>query len=172
MRYPPYCLVKLLRGLRRAARCPDGEENPFDPVNQYGTTKMICELMLRDCAAATTLTFMALRYFNAAGADPEGQIGECHVPETHVIPLLLDAAAGDADAFTVFGDDYATWDCTCGRDYVHVTDLADAHVRALQDLLAGGRSASVNVGTGRGWSVRQLIEIAPKVTGREIPIRI
>src|SRR5712671_5712779 len=150
---------------------PISEDNPFEPVNPYGTTKMICELMLRDCAAATTLTFMALRYFNAAGADPEGDIGECHVPETHVIPLLLDAAAGDADAFTVFGDDYPTADGTCIRDYVHVTDLADAHVRALQDLLAGGRSASVNVGTGRGWSVRQLIDIARKVTGRDIPIR-
>jgi UDP-glucose 4-epimerase len=139
-------------------------------VNPYGTTKMTCELMLRDCAAATTLTFMALRYFNAAGADPEGDIGECHVPETHAIPLLLDAAAGEG-SFTVFGDDYPTADGTCIRDYVHVTDLADAHVRALQDLLRGGGSASVNVGTGRGWSVRELIDIARKVTGRDIPIR-
>jgi UDP-glucose-4-epimerase GalE len=157
-------------GVPRAV--PIVEGNPFDPVNPYGATKMICERMLRESAASSTLTFMALRYFNAAGADPDGEIGECHVPETHAIPLLLDAAAGDADAFTVFGDDYPTLDGTCVRDYIHVADLADAHVRALRDLLQGGESAALNVGTGRGWSVRELIALARKVTGRDPAIRI
>jgi UDP-arabinose 4-epimerase len=151
---------------------PIVESNPLDPVNPYGTTKMLCENMLRDCAAASTLTFLALRYFNAAGADPDGEIGECHVPETHVIPLLLDAAAGDLPAFTIFGDDYPTTDGTCIRDYIHVGDLADAHVRAVRDLLQGGASAALNIGTGRGWSVRELVAIARNVTGRDIAVRI
>ncbi len=150
---------------------PITETSPLAPVNPYGTTKMICERMLGDCAAASSLTFMALRYFNAAGADPAGEIGECHVPETHVIPLLLDAAAGEAEAFTIFGDDYPSMDGTCIRDYIHVSDLADAHVCALRALLQGGESAAVNVGTGRGWSVLDLVEIARKVTGRDIPTR-
>ena len=151
---------------------PIGEDNPLAPVNPYGATKAACERMLRDCAAASTLTFMALRYFNAAGADPDGEIGECHVPETHAIPLILDAAAGDIAAFTIFGDDYPTPAGTCIRDYVHVGDLADAHVRALNDLLRGGDSASLNIGTGRGWSVRELVAIAQKVTGRDIPVGV
>jgi UDP-glucose-4-epimerase GalE len=157
-------------GLPRAV--PIAEQNPFAPVSPYGVSKLICERMLRDCAAAWPLSFMALRYFNAAGADPEGDIGECHVPETHAIPLLLDAAAGDAAGFTIFGDDYPTPDGTCIRDYIHVSDLADAHVRALRDLLQGGESAAVNVGTGRGWSVRELVDIAREVTGRDIPVRV
>jgi UDP-arabinose 4-epimerase len=151
---------------------PIVEKNSLDPVNPYGTTKMLCERMLSDCAAASNLTYMALRYFNAAGADPESQIGECHVPETHVIPLLLDAAAGDLEAFTIFGDDYPTADGTCIRDYIHVADLAEAHVRALGALLDGGKSAAINIGTGRGWSVRELVEIARRVTGRDIPIKV
>ncbi len=151
---------------------PITEDTPLNPVNPYGATKMVCERMLRDCSATSPLTYIALRYFNAAGADPDGQIGECHVPETHAIPLLLDAAAGDREAFTIFGDDYPTPDGTCIRDYIHVSDLADAHVRALHDLLQGGNSASINVGTGRGWSVRELIEIARNVTGRDVPVRV
>jgi len=111
-----------------------------------------------------------LRYFNASGSDPDGEIGECHVPETHVIPLVLDAAAGRRDAFTVFGTDYPTPDGTCIRDYIHVSDLADAHVLALQALLRGGESEAINVGTGRGWSVLELVEIARKITRRNIPI--
>ena len=148
---------------------PIGEDIALDPVSPYGATKAACERMLRDCAAAGTLSFMALRYFNAAGADPDGEIGECHVPETHAIPLILDAAAGEIPAFTIFGDDYPTADGTCIRDYIHVSDLADAHVRAVNALLDGGESAALNIGTGRGWSVRELIDIARKVTGREIP---
>jgi UDP-arabinose 4-epimerase len=151
---------------------PIAEQTPFSPVNPYGATKMLCEQMLRDCAGAATLSFLALRYFNAAGADPDGEIGECHVPETHAIPLLLEAAAGEREAFTIFGEDYPTADGTCIRDYIHVSDLADAHVRAVGDLIAGGASAAINIGTGRGWSVRELVDIAGRVTGREIPIRI
>jgi UDP-arabinose 4-epimerase len=157
-------------GVPRAV--PIVEQNPFNPVNPYGATKMLCEHMLRDCAANSTLSFMALRYFNAAGADPDGEIGECHVPETHAIPLLLDAAAGDSPTFTIFGDDYPTADGTCIRDYIHVADLADAHVRAVRELLRGTESAAVNIGTGRGWSVRELVDIARKVTGRDVPVRI
>jgi UDP-arabinose 4-epimerase len=150
---------------------PIVETSVLAPVNPYGQTKMICERMLRDAAAESSLSFMALRYFNAAGADPDGEIGECHVPETHVIPLLLDAAAGAAEAFTIFGNDYPTTDGTCIRDYIHVSDLADAHVGALRALLQGGESTAMNIGTGRGWSVLELVEIARKIAGRNIPMR-
>src|SRR5262249_49562049 len=153
------------------ATVPIAETSALGAVNPYGDTKLACERMLRERAAASALTFLALRYFNAAGADPDGRIGEGHVPETHVIPLLLDAAAGDSEAFTIFGEDYPTPDGTCIRDYIHVDDLADAHVRALHVLLQGGESAAVNVGTGRGWSVRELVQIARAVTGRSIPTR-
>jgi UDP-arabinose 4-epimerase len=150
---------------------PIREDSPYAPINPYGATKMVCERMLRECAAAFPLTFTALRYFNAAGADPDGEIGECHTPETHAIPRLLDAAAG-GEGFTIFGDDYATADGTCVRDYIHVTDLADAHVKALRALTDGAESAAINVGTGRGWSVRELVEAACKVTRRNIPVTI
>jgi UDP-arabinose 4-epimerase len=147
---------------------PITEDTPCAPVNPYGATKMICERILGECAAASTLKFVALRYFNAAGADPDGAIGECHVPETHAIPLILDAADGAAQ-FTIFGDDYPTADGTCVRDYVHVTDLADAHVRALRALLDGGDCMALNLGTGRGSSVRELVAAARAVTGRDFP---
>jgi UDP-arabinose 4-epimerase len=152
------------------AAVPIAEETPYAPINPYGATKMICERMLRECAAAFSLSFMALRYFNAAGADPECEIGECHVPETHVIPLLLDAAAGANKSFTIFGDDYPTADGTCVRDYIHVTDLADAHVRAVRALIDGSQSTALNLGTGRGWSVRELVNSARDVTGCDIPV--
>jgi UDP-arabinose 4-epimerase len=151
------------------ALVPIVENSALDPVNPYGATKMACERMLRDCAAAFPMTWIALRYFNAAGADPDGEIGEIHVPETHVVPLVLDAAAGQGGVFTIFGSDYPTADGTCVRDYIHVTDLADAHVRAVQSLLHGGESEAVNVGTGRGWSVLEVIERARRVTGRLVP---
>jgi UDP-arabinose 4-epimerase len=150
---------------------PIPEKSPLNPVNPYGATKMMCERILSDCAHAFSMNWIALRYFNAAGADPDGEIGECHVPETHVIPLILDAAAGECEAFSVFGTDYPTADGTCIRDYIHVSDLADAHVLALRSLLQGGENEAVNIGTGRGWSVLELIDIARQVTGREIPIR-
>jgi UDP-arabinose 4-epimerase len=151
---------------------PIPEDTPPAPINPYGVTKMVCERMLHESAAAFALNFMALRYFNAAGADPDGEIGECHVPETHVIPLLLDAAAGAAKEFTILGDDYPTADGTCVRDYIHVTDLADAHVKALRALFDGGGNAAVNIGTGRGWSVRELVDTARAVTQRDIPLRV
>jgi len=151
---------------------PIPEELPSAPISPYGASKMICERMLQECAAAFPLSFMVLRYFNAAGADPEGEIGECHVPETHAIPLLLEAAAGESKGFTIFGDDYPTADGTCVRDYVHVTDLADAHVAAARALLDGAESTVLNLGTGRGWSVRELIASAQEVTGCTIPVLV
>ncbi len=154
------------------ATVPITEQIPLAPINPYGATKMICECMLRECAASSPLTFMALRYFNAAGADPDGEIGECHVQETHALPRLLDVAAGESDAFTINGDDYATPDGTCIRDFIHVTDLTDGHVRAVSALLTGTESAALNVGTGRGWSVRELVASVREVTGRSIPVHI
>jgi UDP-arabinose 4-epimerase len=154
------------------AAIPIAEEAPYAPINPYGATKMICERMLRECALAFPLSFMTLRYFNAAGADPEGEIGECHVPETHAIPLLLEAAAGESKTFTIFGDDYPTADGTCVRDYIHVTDLADAHVSAVSALLDGADSTALNLGTGRGCSVRELVAGVCEVTGCEFPVQI
>jgi UDP-arabinose 4-epimerase len=151
---------------------PISETSSLAPINPYGASKTICERMLRECAAAFPLTFMALRYFNAAGADPDGEIGECHVPETHAIPLILDAAAGATDGFTIFGADYSTADGTCIRDYIHVTDLADAHVAALRALVDGSDSAALNLGTGRGWSVRELVESVRQITNREFKVRV
>jgi UDP-arabinose 4-epimerase len=149
---------------------PISEECPEAPINPYGASKMVCERMLRECAAAFPLTFTALRYFNAAGADPDGEIGECHVPETHAIPLLLDAAAGAAGGFTIFGEDYPTPDGTCVRDYIHVSDLARAHVLAL-DLLGDVPSAHVfNLGSGGGSSVNEVIDVARRVTGMAIGV--
>ena len=150
---------------------PISELSVEAPINPYGATKAICERMLRESAAAYSLTFMALRYFNAAGADPDGEIGECHVPESHAIPLILKAAAGE-DTFTILGDDYPTADGTCVRDYIHVTDLADAHIKAVRALLDGAASTAVNIGTGRGWSVRELVDNAQAVTKRKIPVRV
>jgi len=150
---------------------PIAEQCPEAPINPYGTSKMICERMLRECATAFPLSFMALRYFNAAGADPDGEIGECHVPETHAIPLLLDAAAGATDGFTIFGDDYPTADGTCIRDYIHVTDLAVAHVAALRSLIDGAESAALNLGTGRGWSVSELVEAVRRITNHDLSVR-
>jgi UDP-arabinose 4-epimerase len=149
---------------------PIPEESSQTPINPYGTTKMICERMLRECATVFPLSFMALRYFNAAGADPEGEIGECHVPETHAIPLVLGAAAGERKGFTIFGDDYPTADGTCVRDYVHVTDLADAHVKAVHALLDGTESTALNLGIGRDWSVRELVASVREVTGCDFPV--
>jgi len=151
---------------------PISETSSLAPINPYGASKMICERMLRESAAAFPLTFMALRYFNAAGADPDGEIGECHVPETHAIPLILDAAAGAANGFTIFGADYPTADGTCIRDYIHVTDLADAHVAALRALVDGSDSAALNLGAGRGWSVRELVESVRQITNRELKVRV
>jgi UDP-glucose-4-epimerase GalE len=149
---------------------PIAEDHPLQPINPYGETKLAAENLMADFAARLGLRFAALRYFNAAGADPDGELGEEHEPETHLIPLVLQTALGRRPQIAVYGRDYDTPDGTCIRDYVHVSDLAEAHVLALQHLLAGGPSLRLNLGTGRGWSVRQVIETARRVTGRAIPV--
>ena len=146
------------------------ESQPQLPINPYGHSKLMVEQILRDYDTAYDLRSISLRYFNAAGADPDGAIGEAHDPETHLIPLVLDAAAGKRDDITVFGTDYETPDGTCVRDYVHVNDLASAHVLGLQRLLDGGQTDAYNLGTGQGYSVREVIEAARRQTGREITV--
>jgi len=154
-------------GLPEVVPIPEGA--PKLPINPYGHSKWMVECMLRDFGEAHGLKSMALRYFNAAGADPDGETGERHDPETHLIPLALDAAAGDGKPLTVFGEDYDTPDGTCIRDYIHVADLAEAHVAALQALLDGAGSNAYNLGTGNGFTVRQVIDTVEKVTGRAVP---
>lgn len=139
------------------------------PINPYGRTKLHMEHMMGDYARAYGLRYAALRYFNAAGAMPDGSLGEDHRPETHLIPLVLRAALGDRDKVMIFGDDYPTPDGTCIRDYIHVLDLADAHLRALALLQGGGESFTCNLGTGNGFSVREIIDAARGVTGHAIP---
>jgi UDP-arabinose 4-epimerase len=151
---------------------PIDERHPQRPINPYGASKLMIERMLADFDSAHGLRSIALRYFNAAGADPDAEIGEAHDPETHLIPLVLDAAAGARPAITVHGDDYDTPDGTCIRDYIHVTDLAQAHVLALQALEQGADSAVYNLGNGHGFSVREVIDQAARVTGRSVPVAI
>jgi UDP-glucose-4-epimerase GalE len=148
---------------------PITETAPQRPINPYGASKLAVEAMLDDFEASHGIRSVALRYFNVAGADPEAEIGEDHRPETHLIPLVLDAAAGARDAITVFGADYPTPDGTCIRDYVHVVDLIEAHLLALDRLLAGGASGRFNLGTGHGFSVREVIDAAEATLGRAIP---
>lgn len=149
---------------------PITEDTPQRPINPYGRTKLICEQMLRDHGSAHGLHHVSLRYFNAAGADPEGEIGERHDPETHLIPLALMAASGQGPALKVFGADYPTPDGTCVRDYIHVADLARAHVRAVEHLMAGGESLALNLGSGRGFSVREITAAIEAATGRAVPV--
>lgn len=141
------------------------------PVNPYGESKLMIERVLHWYAQAYGLDYAALRYFNAAGADPDREIGEDHTPETHLIPLILDAALGRRPEIGIFGTDYPTPDGTAIRDYIHVQDLADAHLRAVEHLLSGGGSLAVNLGTGTGHSVREVIAMAERVTGRPVPRR-
>jgi len=154
---------------------PDGvpirEDAPQRPVNPYGETKLAIERALHWYAAAYGLRSVSLRYFNAAGADPEGEIGEHHEPETHLVPLVLQAALGQRPHIDIFGTDYPTPDGTAIRDYVHVCDLAIAHLRALERLRGGGGSAAVNLGTGQGHSVREVIAAAELASGRKVPAR-
>src|SRR4051794_17762091 len=144
---------------------PIPEDAPTRPINPYGATKLAAERALADYAAAYGLGTAALRYFNACGAAEDGSLGEDHEPETHLIPLVLQVALGRRDSIAVFGTDYPTPDGTCVRDYIHVEDLADAHLLAL-DRIEPGRSLTYNVGTGRGFSVHEVIEAARRVTGR------
>jgi len=145
------------------------EDHAQNPINPYGRSKLMVEWLLRDFAAAYGLKYVALRYFNAAGADPAAEIGEDHNPETHLIPLVLDTALGRRKYLEIYGTDYDTPDGTCIRDYIHVTDLAQAHLLALEHLNAGGASDVFNLGNGSGFSVREVIQTALKVTGRDIP---
>jgi len=152
-------------------RLPIVETTATMPLNPYGETKLAIERALHWYAGAYGLRFIALRYFNAAGADPDGELGENHDPETHLIPLVLRAALGRGQPLQVYGTDYPTPDGTAVRDYIHVTDLADAHVRALADLDAGGDSAALNLGTGEGHSVRAVIAAAERLSQRAVPYR-
>ena len=146
------------------------EQTPQEPLNAYGKSKLAIEQMLGDFGASHGLESVIFRYFNVAGADPEAEVGECHRPETHLIPLMLDAIEGRRDALTVFGTDYPTRDGTCVRDYVHVADLVDAHVAGLGWLEAGKGSRVFCLGTGRGFSVREVIDQSRAVTNREVPV--
>ena len=146
------------------------ESHPMDPINPYGRSKLMVEQILRDYESAYGLTSMCLRYFNAAGADPGGKIGESHEPETHLVPLVLRAASGRAGNVTVFGADHDTPDGTCIRDYVHVNDLCEAHLLALRALGDGAPGAAYNLGNGDGFSVREVIDAAEVVTGAPIPV--
>jgi UDP-arabinose 4-epimerase len=149
---------------------PIGEDHPQRPINPYGSSKLLVERMLTDLGASHRLPWVALRYFNAAGADPDGEIGEAHDPETHLIPLVLEAARRGTP-IRIFGTDYDTPDGTCIRDYVHVMDIADAHLRALDHLLAGGASGAFNLANATGSSVKQVIASAERVCGRAIPVQ-
>lgn len=152
------------------AYVPIDEAHPKTPINPYGRSKWMVEQVLEDFDRAYGLKSVCLRYFNAAGADPGGRLGERHEPETHLIPLVLQAASGRRPAITVFGRDYDTPDGTCIRDYIHVADLVDAHVLALDYLKQGGESAAFNLGNGNGFSVQEVIETARRLTGRDIPV--
>jgi UDP-glucose 4-epimerase len=179
--------LKLLRAIRSAGvptvvfsstaatygeplRTPIDESHPTQPINPYGTTKLLFERALEDHGRAHGLRWAALRYFNAAGAAASGDLGEDHDPETHLIPLVLRAAL-EGEPVSVFGADYPTPDGTCVRDYIHVEDLSDAHALALEHLERGGESGAFNLGTGEGFTVRQVIEVSRKVTGRPIEER-
>ena len=148
---------------------PITENHPQRPINPYGHSKLFVERLLADLEIAHGLPWIALRYFNAAGGDPDGEIGEAHDPETHLIPLVL-AAARTGARVRVFGNDYDTLDGTCVRDYIHVSDIADAHVRALDYLLERGKSCALNLANSRGYSIKEVIAIAEKVCGRSIPL--
>lgn len=153
-------------------RIPILEDDPTEPTNPYGESKRIMEKMMKWVSRANGVRFVSLRYFNAAGAIEDGSIGEDHNPESHLIPLILQVPMGKRDHITVFGEDYPTPDGTCLRDYIHVIDLADAHVLAIDYLRKGGESNIFNLGNGRGFSVKEMIEAAKKATGRDIKVEI
>lgn len=148
---------------------PIDEKHPIQPINPYGRSKVMVESILEDYDRAYGLKSIALRYFNAAGADPDGLLGECHEPESHLIPIILQVASGKREKIFVYGNDYDTQDGTCVRDYIHVTDLCQAHLLALEKLLKDGQSAQYNLGNGHGFSVQEVIDTARRVTGKPIP---
>lgn len=149
---------------------PIPEEHPQSPINPYGYSKLMVEQIIKDFHSAYNLNYVIFRYFNAAGADPSGQIGEDHSPETHLIPLVLMAALGKRDNITIYGTDYDTDDGSCIRDYIHVNDLADAHVLGLDYLLQGGRSNIFNLGNGNGFSVKEVIAEAKTITNQDFTV--
>lgn len=150
-------------------RTPITEQHPCAPTNPYGNTKLTVEHLLSDVSYATGLSYSVLRYFNAAGADAEAAIGERHHPETHLIPLVLQVATGERDSISIFGNNYPTADGTCLRDYIHVSDLTQAHLLALESLLNGGNNSTYNLGNSTGYSVTQIIDSARQITGHPIP---
>jgi len=151
---------------------PIDELHPKQPINPYGRSKLMVEQILEDYDSAYGLKSTCMRYFNAAGADPDGELGERHQPETHLIPLILQAASGRRRDIRVFGDDYATHDGTCVRDYIHINDLCAAHSLGLERMRACGKSARYNLGNGNGFSVRQVIDATRRLTGRDIRVSI
>ena len=153
-------------------RVPIREDDETNPTNAYGETKLTMEKMMKWVSRASGVRYVSLRYFNAAGALPDGSIGEDHKTETHLIPLILQVPTGRRDHITVYGDDYPTPDGTCLRDYIHVVDLADAHMRALDYLRRGGESDIFNLGSGSGFSVKEMIAAAEKATGKAIAVEI
>jgi UDP-arabinose 4-epimerase len=152
-------------------KVPIGEDHPQEPINPYGRSKLMIEHIMEDYSRAYGLSYVSLRYFNAAGADPDGEVGEDHDPETHLIPLVITAALGRREFVEVYGTDYETADGTAVRDYIHVTDLAQAHVLALRYLVDGNKSACFNLGTGEGYSVREVISTVKEVGERPVPFR-
>lgn len=148
---------------------PIDEQHPMAPINPYGRSKLFIEQVLQEMDAAHCMRSVCLRYFNAAGADPDGELGECHEPETHLIPLAIRAALGTAAPLQVFGDDHPTADGTCIRDYIHVSDLVDAHLLALRHLLEGGESRRYNLGNGAGHSVREVLLAVQRQAGKAVP---
>lgn len=184
--YGTLCLLEQMNkaGVKRivfsstAATYGEPERVPIDefdrtlPTNAYGETKLAMERMIRWFDVAHGIKFVSLRYFNAAGAHEGGRIGEDHSPETHLVPLVLQVALGQREFISVFGDDYATEDGTCIRDYIHVSDLADAHLLALDRIRQGGESGIYNLGCGNGYSVKQVIDVSRRVTGHAIPAKI
>lgn len=151
---------------------PISEKTPQNPINPYGESKLIMEKMMRWQSEATNMTYVALRYFNVAGAKDDGSIGEAHKNETHLIPIILQVALGKREFITIYGNDYNTPDGTCVRDYIDMEDLIDAHIKALEYLKAGGKSEQFNLGSSKGYSNLEVLETARTVTGKEIPVKM
>ena len=151
---------------------PIDESHPTNPINPYGETKRAMEKLIHWAGEACDLKYISLRYFNVAGAHASGEIGESHDPETHLIPIILQVPLGQRPFLSVFGDDYETEDGTCIRDYIHIEDLVDAHILALESLFKGGDSGIYNLGTGTGYSIYEMVEAARRVTGHEIPLKV
>jgi len=151
---------------------PIDEAHSQKPINPYGHSKLMVEQILADFDHAYGMKSVSLRYFNAAGADADGELGERHIPETHLVPLVLQAASGRRDNIAIFGTDYDTPDGTCVRDYIHINDLCSAHLLGLEHLIAGGESKAYNMGNGQGYSIKEVIDVAKKVTGNDFEVKL